>query len=290
MKRHLTFRWCRTKKKRKRKDRDGGQSAEQTPLEGTLKTSVTTSDKPRSHTSEIFSFPGWVLATSIEDLRGPLYIITTYPDNPSCLTCNEITFRTSFRVITTTESTSPAAVLSVSEPNDVSQVFVSKPIPGSTTKICLTSAYQRYLSADKIGIPNCEREAIGPTEEWAVVAREDGFALQSAYDKFLAVGKDGTTARCDSEKVGSAEVFRIKCQAQFKSMPKRVKTDEELEAEMEENDLELEEIKKFHSHTLGKVVTSKEGLESLRRARKDGNLHEELLDRRSKLKSDKFCK
>ncbi|KAJ3032263.1 hypothetical protein HK097_005315, partial [Rhizophlyctis rosea] len=163
--------------------------------------------------------------------------------------------------------------------------FLSKRLPDSS-KITFLTPSSKYLSSDKFGVTSAYSEAISPAEEWDVVIRDDGVALQNVLNgKYLRCEMDGT-ARCDSEEVGFREVFRILCQAQNKARAKKRKEKESVDAEV----LEVETIKKFHSWGGGRLVNTTEDTRELKRARKDGQLNEALLDRRSKLKADRYCK
>ncbi|RKO88742.1 FRG1-like protein, partial [Blyttiomyces helicus] len=217
----------------------------------------------------------WVPVDHIDEIKGPIMILTTATDPSSVLTAAETSSTTRFASIN-----QPFATF---EPTEISQVFVAKRLPDST-KISFRSAYDKYLGTDKFGVVSCEREAMGPAEEWEVVFRDDGVALQSSFDKFLGAEEDGA-ARCDAEVVQFRQVVQMRCQAVNKSRAKKRK-----EVELNPEALELDQIKRFHSWGGGRVVMTNEDTRLLEEAKKAGQINEALLDRRARLKSDKFCK
>lgn len=73
----------------------------------------------------------------------------------------------------------------------------------------------------------------------------------------------------------------------FSSKPK---SDLPTEEDDDVANCELSYVKKFQSFQDRKIKLSKEDKSHLAKARLDGRLHEEMLDRREKMKADKFCK
>ena len=210
------------------------------------------------------------------------------------------------------------------EPSHKEQVFVANPIVGresrttedpstitSTTVISLKNAFGKYLTCDRYGVVSCSHEAIGPQEEWRLVFREDGVALQSIYDGFLHL-EQNRIVRSDAQTIGFYQILRIYCQVSLKR--ERLKKEREAIRQshhhhhrdddnpdsLDDKDydyhphtnmaLEKELQKKYQSWSSGHEISLVPDLSRLRQAEKQGKLHEAMLDRREKLKSDRFCK
>ncbi|KAI9301221.1 FRG1-like family-domain-containing protein [Cunninghamella echinulata] len=251
----LLFKGDKKEKKRKRKHRDEDER-----------------DKAE------FTQEGWVRVDSIQDLVGPLFI--THPSDPTiCLTVDE---EDRFFAYPLPEQAS------TTEPMIINQVFVGAKLVGSTTRYTFKSYNGKYLSSDKVGVTSCDREAISMTEEWEPVVTEAGVCFQNAYQKFLMIDQvadGGFKIRTDSDDIGFCETFRVYCQAKFKY--KRKKEEKE---KINANQLELENVKKNQTWGGGKLYLTHEDSKKLKKAKSEGRLNEAMLDRRSKMKSDRYCK
>ncbi|KAH9820545.1 hypothetical protein DFH28DRAFT_628819 [Melampsora americana] len=141
------------------------------------------------------------------------------------------------------------------------------------------------------------------------------FSIRSiAYNKYISIeeiagGK--LSIRCDSSTPDDSSCqFLIRMQATELIKSKKRLADElakkGLLAQSNDNntnhgltilkpgqtisDLEANAIRQSQTRGAGRLITSMESSSSLKKARKDGRLAEELLDRRSKLKSDRYAK
>ncbi|CAO3615081.1 unnamed protein product [Cunninghamella blakesleeana] len=222
---------------------------------------------------------GWVRVDSIDDLVGPIFI--THPSDPTiCLTVDE---EDRFFAYPLPEE------VSKTEPLIVNQVFVgSKLIGSSTSRFTFKSFAGKYLSSDKVGVTKCDREAISLTEEWEPMITEAGVVFQNAYQKYLMVDEvanGGFKIRADSDDIGFCETFRVYCQAKFKYKRKK-----EAKEKIKTDQLELENVKKNQSWGGGKLHITHEDAKKLKRAKSEGKFHEAMLDRRSKMKADRYCK
>jgi len=179
-------------------------------------------------------------------------------------------------------------------PTEVSQVWVTTRVAGSPTVNLRTGTGEgKFLSCDAHGLVSADREARGPQEEWTPVILPDGMAaFMNVYEKYLSVDEvaGGTLQlRGDSEEVGFRERFWVKVQSKYKT--------EATEEEKKKTDglhdaTKIDEKNTNHIYQAwgaGRSVTSVEDKKELKKARNEGRLAEAMLDRRAKLKSDRFC-
>jgi protein FRG1 len=145
----------------------------------------------------------------------------------------------------------------------------------------------RYLSCDKFGILSANTEAVSPLESFLAIATADTpgtFQIQTLRDTYLTV-KPSTSSkssappeiRGDAEDVNFNTTLRIRMQARFK--PK-------LKASKEEKAREKISRKELEA-AVGRKLDDGE-VRRLKRARREGDYHEALLDIKVKNKHDKY--
>ncbi|KAI8831601.1 hypothetical protein BJ741DRAFT_616385 [Chytriomyces cf. hyalinus JEL632] len=267
-------------------------------------------EDPDGISGETGTVQGWTTAEAIEHFMGPIMIVTTASNSHSCVVSNEKSFALAL------QSMGADSVIESSEPAHVGQVFLAARLPTGESRISIKSAFDRYMSCDKFGVVTCDKEAVGPYEEWEVVKREDGFSLQSVVKNgFLSCEPDGLEddavdqdkvkrdmsgksgfgvgggricgqIRADAESIGFKEVFQIRCHLQNK-----VNANKKKKKEMEDLDaiaMDSDQLKKFQSY--GRMNMTGTEAKLLLKAQKQGNLNETLLERREKIKADRYCK
>lgn len=157
------------------------------------------------------------------------------------------------------------------------------------------TAYGRYISADPdAGEVTARTEAMGVRELWQPMEQGDGiFAFRSNEKKFLCAARPGMPAVADATSPDTPGVlFRVHSSASLeeKAQPKGRGEYDIVEGSLDATELGM--VKKFQSfRSAGSTLhdVSGDDRRKLKKAKNAGKLHEELLDRRSKMKHDKFC-
>lgn len=237
---------------------------------------------------EIAALPeeGWIAVTELDDFKGPVLFVV--PDEP----CGVFNVREEQHVLVV----DPTGDAMLEEPAAATNVLVGQTLIPQV--FSFKSAFNRYLSADHLGQVSVGKEAVGPTEEWTLVLRPDGVALQNVHQKFLSYDRSRGRMRCDSETIGFAETFRARCQAARKR-ERLVKLHQETKRAQRTGHIsgdlktvEDAEARKHHSFGWGRPKRTNlpgQDTETLQRANEEGNLRETLLERRVKTKHDPFC-
>ena len=220
----------------------------------------------------------WVNADRVTDISGPILIILP-TDQPSALAC-DATGKVFTLAIENMIENDPAT----SEPHDVRQVWIANKVAGSN-KFSFKSHHGKYLACDRFGLLSAQREAVSPEESFEIVAVADSmgsFAIQTEREKFFTLEDDARKAehqvRGDAEDIGFNNSFRIRMQARFKPQHKLAKEEKAKEK------ISRKELEKMAGRTLGE-----EDVKRLKRARREGNFHETMLDVKVKGKHDKYA-
>lgn len=162
----------------------------------------------------------------------------------------------------------------------------------SENRIAIKSPFNRYLGIDASGLVTGRSEASGVREQFEPVFQDGNLALIACNQRFITISSGQDTLASDGEVIATSEtavdreIFTLFC---TKNTEKKIN---ELETELLERDviqIEKSYVKQFQSFQ-GKNKLSSQHVNSLYNAQKMGQLHTALLDRRSKMKSDKFCK
>jgi len=247
----------------------------------------------------------WVFPDNPNEIRGPTFFY--HPsDPPVCVTYDAHRRKIMLVPLPKVES-EPAPgeegppILTYT-PTETSQVWVSTRVAGSETVNLRTGAAEgKFLGSTTHGLVAADREARGPQEEWTpvILPRDSGaggmVAFQNVYEKYLAIDEAAGGAlqlRADSDTVGFNERFWVKVQGKFKKEANEEIRKKSLKDGDEERVNKIDEAstnRMYQTWGMNRSVVSSDDKQGLKSARKDGRLAEALLDRRAKLKSDRFC-
>ncbi|XP_071847116.1 protein FRG1-like isoform X2 [Apostichopus japonicus] len=159
-------------------------------------------------------------------------------------------------------------------------------IPVSDRKFCLKSGYGKYLGVDAASKLIGRAEAMGPREQFEPVFQDGKTALMACNNCFLSYNESGDIV-ATSKTAGSEEYINIRCNA---PLVKKVKDDTPTIEKGDVDECELSYVRQNQSWQDRRVRVNQNNSEILKKARTDGNLHEALLDRREKMKADRYCK
>lgn len=274
----LTFKGDPKKKKRKRVDpseKFGPGETTTTSDPASAKQLSTINDEADAEDTS------WVSADTPLDLNGP--IIFVLPSNtPSALSCDSHGSVFALELENLIDG-NPATA----EPHDVRQVWVVSRVAG-TENFSFKGHHGKWLGCDKNGILSAEREAVSPAEQFEVFNTpsgmgEDGtFQLKTLRDTYITIGVPKKNSavpeiRGDAQEAGFGTTLRIRMQAKYKPKLKK-KKEEEVQAKISRKELE---------EAVGRKLEDDE-VRTLKRARREGDYHEKLLDVKVKGKHDKY--
>ncbi|KAG6440810.1 protein FRG1 homolog [Manduca sexta] len=158
--------------------------------------------------------------------------------------------------------------------------------PAGDSKFALKSGYGKYLGVSKNGVVTGRSDAVGPMEQWEPVWQDGKTAILSSLNKFMSVNPEDDSVVVNMTTAGDNEYCTIRSN-KTKEVNKSVLPAEE---QGDLNEVEINYVKKFQKFQDKKLRVNDNGVSELKRAKVEGNLHETLLDRRSKMKADRYCK
>ncbi|XP_011647100.1 protein FRG1 homolog [Pogonomyrmex barbatus] len=158
--------------------------------------------------------------------------------------------------------------------------------PVSETKVALKSGYGKYLGVDKNGVVIGRSDAVGSIEQWEPIFQDGKLAILNNTGCFISVSNDDDIT-CQNRTAGPSEFVVIRSIIQRSQSPSK---DIPKEEQGTLADVEVNYVRKFQKFQDKKLRINKSDHSELEKAKTEGNLHEILLDRRSKMKADRYCK
>ncbi|KXT09561.1 hypothetical protein AC579_9008 [Pseudocercospora musae] len=260
----LSFKGDEKVKKRKRQGKDAEDEVDAPASKFLI---------PANAASEDDMDENWVSADSMDDIAGPVVLVLA-SKTVSCIACDQLG-----KVFTSDIENMVENEPSTAEPHDVRQVWISQKIVGTISKFTFKGHHGKYLGCDKYGFLSSTREAVSPEETFTLTASEavPGAFHISAYERFVWIDGEGEV-RGDAETASEKSAVGIRMQARFKPRHKEEKK-EKVRAKISRKELEAE---------VGRRLEDGE-VKRLKKARREGYYHEEMLDIKVKGKHDKFA-
>lgn len=113
-------------------------------------------------------------------------------------------------------------------------------------------------------------------------------AIQAANNCFLSIDDEDDTLVAVRKQVGANEICIIRSNAYRGEI---ISKNAPIEEKVEDLDqIEENYVRKFQKFQDKKLRLCTEDKEEVKKAKEQGKLHESLLDRRSKMKADRYCK
>lgn len=158
----------------------------------------------------------------------------------------------------------------------------------SDTKIALKTGFGKYLSINSDNVVIGISDAIGTKEQWEPIFQDGKLALMAPNNRFISCNEEGDiVATCMSATKDNFVKIRSNAERASKSEKDELPVEERNASNMKE--CEVNYVKKFQSWQDGKLRLSQKDVDELDKAKNEGKLHNALLDRRAKMKSDRYC-
>lgn len=158
--------------------------------------------------------------------------------------------------------------------------------------VAFKSAHGKYVSVNSNGLVIGRSEAISPKEYFEVEFDYDYDGrktyLKASNQKYVSVSNDGDVVALKEEKEDMSLRIRSLNKSDSNAKAKRELPEEERADDL--RNVELNYVKKFQKFQDKRIKLSTEDTKELSEAKEAGILHEKLLDRREKMKADRYCK
>jgi protein FRG1 len=157
-------------------------------------------------------------------------------------------------------------------------------------KIFIKSGFGKYLKVDSNDVIVGRSDAAGEKESFEPIWQDGKMAIQAANNCFLSIDDEDDQLVAVSKSISSSGtgICVIRSDAyRGEVISKNAPIEEKIE---DLDQIEVNYVKKFQKFQDKKMRLCTESKEELVKAKDSGKLHEGLLDRRSKMKSDRYCK
>lgn len=212
---------------------------------------------------------GWWCANTFEEISGPIAIEMTPQCYIQSLDNGLFTLGPPHKL---GEGPSPEEILTAVRVSD--------------TKIALKSGYGKYLRVEMNGLVVGRSDAIGSTEQWEPVFQDGKLAILGCTNCFISCNDEGDIVS-KNRTASENEMLKIRSNLNKDNKPRDNLPNEE---KGNLKTCEVNYVKKFQSFQDRRLRVSEADKKALKKAKVEGDLHEVLLDRRSKMKADRYCK
>eukprot|EP01147_Barroeca_monosierra_P010876 gene10876-2951_t len=191
-----------------------------------------------------------------------------------------------------------------SEGPDVQEIMTI--IHVSENRIAIKTPFNRFLSVEQeTGHVTGLKEAIGPLELWQPIFDDEenadfchcpfpnlcfmGKVLLQGANKKLLEAEPGDKVKCSSTDGEGNTHFKIFSCAERKKPEKAIGEAYDIADGSALTETEAKMARRFQSWQDGKLRLSQKDIDELKKAKQQGQLHGALLERRAKMKSDRYC-
>lgn len=264
----------------------------------------------------------WVPVEAPDELNGPAFVYKKLEDGKGIT----LSFNEPLSLVETSQVAPPELPSHLLEdgamvagadlaPQHVHQVWVANKL-AELEQWTLKSASGTFLACDRYGSVTATNEARGPHEEWVVkqvdvaharpsdaplpsnvvLGPRRGFAFQSTHGGWLALDLSTNDAkkriRADATELDASCVWDLSVQWKFRHAIRHANRAAKKIAKLDSgNVLDEERISRTRQgwNAGSRVYLPSGSCRELEQAKREGRLSEAMLDRRQKLKSDKYA-